>query len=85
MTDFTQGFFEALNQTLPNASKLLPKQEMLAILQATLRKMDLVTREEFDAQAAVLARTRARLELMEVQLQNLQEDEKALDGNTSTH
>lgn len=85
MTDFTQGFFEALNQTLPNASKLLPKQEMQAILQAALRKMDLVTREEFDAQAAVLARTRARLELMEAQLQKLQENEKPIDADTSAH
>ncbi|MCB1875637.1 MAG: accessory factor UbiK family protein [Chromatiales bacterium] len=34
-------------------------------LQSTFTRMDLVTREEFDVQTAVLARTREKLELME--------------------
>jgi len=41
-------------------------------LQLTLSKMDLVTREEFDVQAAVLARTREKLELLEKQVNDLE-------------
>ena len=36
-----------------------------AILQSVLGKMDLVTREEFEVQKAVLAKTRAKLEDLE--------------------
>lgn len=36
-----------------------------ATLEAALTRLDLVTREEFDVQAAVLARSRAKLEALE--------------------
>jgi ubiquinone biosynthesis accessory factor UbiK len=36
-----------------------------AILQTALGKLDLVTREEFEVQKAVLAKTRSRLEALE--------------------
>jgi len=36
-----------------------------AALQATLAKLELVTREEFEVQQEVLARTRAKLEALE--------------------
>ncbi len=39
-----------------------------AILQAGLAQLDLVTREEFDAQVKVLARTREKVEALEQQL-----------------
>ena len=39
-----------------------------ATLQAAFAKMDLVTREEFDVQQTVLARTRQRLETLEQQV-----------------
>jgi BMFP domain-containing protein YqiC len=35
------------------------------ILQSALAKLDLVTREEFEVQKGVLAKTRARLEVLE--------------------
>lgn len=41
-------------------------------LAAGLRELDLVTREEFDVQREVLARTRARLEALEAQLSALE-------------
>ena len=44
-----------------------------AVLQATLARLDLVTREEFDAQAAVLTRTRERLEQLMQRLKELEE------------
>lgn len=43
-----------------------------AILRARLEKLDLVTRDEFDAQARVLARTRAKLEELEKQVAELE-------------
>ena len=43
-----------------------------ATLQATFAKLDLVTREEFDVQQAVLARTRAKLEGLEKQVADLE-------------
>jgi len=48
-----------------------------AVLQTVLGKLDLVTREEFDVQAALLSRTRQRLEELS---QRLAELETALAG-----
>jgi BMFP domain-containing protein YqiC len=48
------------------------EKTLRAQLQATLSKLDLVTREEFDVQAKVLARTRARLEELERQVRDLE-------------
>lgn len=39
-----------------------------AVLQAGLAKLDLVNRQEFDAQAGVLRRTREKLEALEARL-----------------
>lgn len=52
------------------------KQEMeknfRAILSSAFNKMDLVTREEFDAQVAVLKRTREKLDKLEEKLAHLE-------------
>ena len=42
-----------------------------SLLQSSLAKMNLVTREEFDVQSAVLQRTREKLEQLEKQLEQL--------------
>ena len=47
------------------------QQNFKSVLQAGLGKLDLVTREEFDVQRAVLARTRHKLEALERQLAEL--------------
>ncbi len=44
-----------------------------SLLQSTLTKMNLVTREEFDVQSAVLQKTREKLEQLEKQVEQLQE------------
>ncbi|TLX23232.1 ubiquinone biosynthesis accessory factor UbiK [Thermomonas fusca] len=49
------------------------QQNFKSVLQAGLGKLDLVTREEFDVQRAVLARTRDKLEALERQLAELAE------------
>ncbi|MBV8496487.1 MAG: accessory factor UbiK family protein [Gammaproteobacteria bacterium] len=43
-----------------------------AVLRERLSRLDLVSRDEFDAQARVLARTRARLEALEARLAALE-------------
>ena len=43
-----------------------------AALQATFAKLELVTREEFEVQQGVLARTRAKLEELEKQVSELE-------------
>jgi len=44
-----------------------------AVVRESLGRMDLVTREEFDVQTKVLARTRQRLEQLEQQLSELEQ------------
>ena len=46
-----------------------------SMLQSALSRMDLVTREEFDVQLAVLARTREKLEALEARLAALEGSE----------
>ena len=48
------------------------RHNLNAAVSAALARMDLVTREEFDVQAAVLARTRAKLEALEAQVAELE-------------
>lgn len=43
-----------------------------AILQSALGKLDLVTREEFEVQKGVLAKTRAKLEALELQVAEIE-------------
>ena len=50
-----------------------------AVLESALSRLDLVGREEFDAQTAVLRRTRERLEEMTERLARLEEQK---GGNT---
>ena len=71
------GLSEQLGQLLDSAKNssidtgLEP--QVKALLQGTFNRMDLITRDEFDAQSAVLARTRAKLEQLEQQLQQLEQ------------
>ncbi len=43
-----------------------------SVLQTGIGKLDLVTREEFEVQEAILARTREKLEALETRLQELE-------------
>ncbi len=45
-----------------------------SVLERGLAKLDLVTREEFDVQQAVLLRTREKLEALEARLQELEKE-----------
>ena len=52
--------------------EFLPADQFKALLQSGFSKLDLVSREEFDSQMVVLARTRARLESMEAKVAEME-------------
>ncbi len=56
------------------------QQNFKAVLQAGLARLDLVTREEFEVQRLVLARTREKLEALERQLAELADAAKPDDA-----
>lgn len=49
------------------------KKQVQLNLQRLLEQMDLVSREEFDTQKAVLAKTRAKLEALEKRFEDLEQ------------
>ena len=55
----------ALRQPLSGEAREELQQNFKSVLQAGLGKLDLVTREEFDVQRAVLLRTREQLEALQ--------------------
>ena len=66
---------DKIGQLIPQDLKTLREEfhtNAKAVLVAGLKKMDLVTREEFDVQKAVLAKTREKLKMLETELKNLQ-------------
>ena len=71
LSDLPNRLFDELNRRLPEGVLNVPKQELHSLLQAALGKLHLVTREEFDVQTAVLARTRQKLDEMEAKLDEL--------------
>ena len=66
---------DKLSSLIPPDVKIIKKdleKSIHAILQSTFQKLDLVSREEFDVQAAVLAKTRQKLEALEQKIQELE-------------
>lgn len=64
-----------LADSMPDSLRALQKdmdQNFKAVLQSGLARFDLVTREEFDVQAAVLRRTREKLEALEARLADME-------------
>lgn len=49
------------------------RENFASVLKNGLAKLDLVTREEFEVQQAVLARTREKLEALEARLKELED------------
>ena len=67
---------EQLRALLPESAALAGdevKQSLKVFLEAWLARMNLVTREEFDAQAALLSRTREKLEKLEALVSELEQ------------
>ena len=67
------SFFERLTRADDPAFEQIDRNAR-SLLQSALTRLDVVSREEFDAQAAVLKRTRERLETLEAKIASLDED-----------
>ena len=66
-----------LSASAPSGFQLLQddlRRNLRSSLEAALSRLDLVTREEFDVQAAVLARTRAKLDALAARVAELEAD-----------
>ena len=73
--DFLSGIHEQVSQFLPDVARLakddLEQHARAAVLSVTAR-LDLVTRDEFDAQVAVLQRTRQKVDALEARVAELE-------------
>ena len=58
------------------------RHNMRALIQSAVSKLDIVSREEFDAQVAVLQRSRDKIEALEQQLAELNEQLNNDSDNT---
>ncbi|MDP2879468.1 MAG: accessory factor UbiK family protein [Sulfuricella sp.] len=61
-----------LGQALADSPAKDLEKNLRAVLQGVFAKLDLVTREEFDVQQAVLLRTREKLEALEAKVAALE-------------
>lgn len=73
ISQLAQRLSQEIQDALPLISGLIPKKELQMTLQSVLAKMNLVTREEFDAQTAVLQRTRQKLEALELRCAEIEQ------------
>jgi len=69
--ELARGLLERLPPALRSMQADL-ESNFRALLRERLSKLDLVTRDEFDAQTRVLERTRAQLEALEARLTALE-------------
>ena len=71
INDKIEELTRRISQLLPTNAQVLKddvEANIHSLLQNSLSKMNLVTREEFDIQTALLERTREKLEQIEKQL-----------------
>ncbi len=68
---------DKLSSVIPEGVKVLKEDianNMKAVLESSLQQMNLVSREEFDTQAALLQRTLEKLDQLEQQLKELEKE-----------
>ena len=73
-----EGLARKLADAVPEGLKTVREdleKNFRSVLQGGLSKLDLVTREEFEVQEAVLARTRQKLEALEAKVADLEADD----------
>ncbi len=69
ITDALPGGIGQLNEDM--------RRNLKEVISASLSRMDLVSREEFEVQSAVLARTREKLERLEAKVAELEKENAA--------
>ncbi|MDF3034931.1 MAG: hypothetical protein K0S28_205 [Paucimonas sp.] len=61
-----------INEAIQNSPMKDVEKNVKAMMSQGFSKLDLVTREEFDIQAQILAKTRAKLEALEARVAELE-------------
>ncbi len=75
-----------LNNAIPPGAKAIQQDlhaQFKQVLQSMLGKMDLVTRDEFDVQTKVLARTRQKIEELEKLVAAIEDRQRQADNNVA--
>jgi BMFP domain-containing protein YqiC len=72
MNNFFNDLQGKINEALENSPAKDIERNVKAMMTQGFSKLDLVSREEFDVQAQVLARTRAKLEALELRVAELE-------------
>lgn len=72
MNNFFNDLQSKINQAIENSPAKDIEKNVKAMMTQGFSKLDLVTREEFDIQAQVLAKTRAKLEALELRMSDLE-------------
>ena len=70
--NFFEDMQNKINQAIENSPAKDIEKNVKAMLSSGFSKLDLVTREEFDVQAQVLATTREKLEALEARVSELE-------------
>lgn len=72
---FFDDLAQRLHASLPESARVLQQdvdRNLRAAVQAALNRLDLVTREEFEVQTKVLARTRAQIDALNQRVARLE-------------
>ena len=72
MNTFFADLQNKINQAIENSPAKDIEKNVKAMMTQGFSRLDLVTREEFDVQAQVLAKTRAKLEALEARVTELE-------------
>jgi BMFP domain-containing protein YqiC len=70
--NFFNDLQDKIHQAIQNSPAKDIEKNVKAMLNQGFSKLDLVTREEFDVQAQILAKTRAKLEALETRVAELE-------------
>ena len=70
--DVSKKLFDSLPESLKSVEKDI-QQKFKTVLTSTFDKLDLVTREEFEVQKKVLAKTRKKIDAIEQELKDKSE------------
>ena len=76
--DSIENLARKLAESVPDGMRSIAsdlEENFRGVLQSGLSKLDLVTREEFEVQEAVLARTREKLERLEARLEEIEKNQ----------
>jgi ubiquinone biosynthesis accessory factor UbiK len=72
MNTFFNDLQSKINQAIENSPAKDIEKNVKSMMTQGFARLDLVTREEFDVQAQVLAKTRAKLEALEARVAELE-------------